>query len=177
MGFFLYSSISKPKVYSPIPCFFLLCSISHAFANPLCFLKWIIRFDGLYTVFIFSFIHIGFFFTLLTKSVGFVSFLSPMQHSHIHTVFKHYNEHDEHNDWKAKKLYNVTDWWKLVKKKQDEMEKNWVVWLLTMEEAGSKRALGPKNSCESEHWKYSRKLCFSGHRRSVLIASRTSPSS
>ena len=27
-----------------------------------------------------------------TKSVGFVSFFSPMQQSHIHTVFKHYHE-------------------------------------------------------------------------------------
>ena len=64
---------------------------------------------------------------------------------------------------------------KIGEKKQDEMEKNWVLRLLTMEEAGSKRALGQKNSCESEHWKYSRKLRFSGRRRSVLIASRTSP--
>ena len=43
---------------------------------------------------LFWFIHIGFFITLFTKSVGFVSFFSPMQHSHIHTVFKHYHEQD-----------------------------------------------------------------------------------
>ena len=28
------------------------------------------------------------------KSVGFVSFFSPMQHSHVHTVFKHYHGQD-----------------------------------------------------------------------------------
>ena len=125
---------------------------------------------------LFWFIHIGFFFTLLTKSVGFVSFLSPMQHSHIHTVFKHYREHDEQGAMIEKQKFVQCHWLvKIGEKKQDEMEKNWVVRLLTMEEAGSKRALGRKNSCESEHWKYSRKLCFSAHRRSVLIASRTSP--
>ena len=43
---------------------------------------------------LFSFIHIGFFFTIFKESVGFVSFISPMQHSHIHTVFKHYHEQD-----------------------------------------------------------------------------------
>ena len=43
---------------------------------------------------LFWFIRIGLFFTLYTKSVGFVSFFSPMRHSHIHTVFKHYHEQD-----------------------------------------------------------------------------------
>ena len=76
---------------------------------------------------------------------------------------------------KSKNVYNVTDWWKLVKKGRMKWKKKWVVRLLTMEEAGSKRVLGQKNSCESEYWKYWRKLRFSGRRRSVLIASRTSP--
>ena len=123
---------------------------------------------------LFWFIHIGFFFTLLTKSVGFVCFLSPMQHSHIHTVFKAIM--NMMNTMIEKQKFVQCHWLvKIGEKKQDEMEKNWVLRLLTMEEAGSKRALGQKNSCESEHWKYSRKLCFSGRRRSVLIASRTSP--
>ena len=91
---FLFFSISKPKVYLPIPCFFfVLCSISYAFANPLCssndFSVLMVLIQGL-----FWFIHIDFFFTLFTQSVGFVSFFSPMQHSHMHTVFKHYHEQD-----------------------------------------------------------------------------------
>ena len=85
MVFFLFFSISKPKVYSPIPCFFRLCSISHAFANPL-------------------------------------RFISPMQHSHIHTVFKHYHEQDAMIE--KQNLYNVTtDWWKLVKKSRMKWKK------------------------------------------------------
>ena len=39
--------------------------------------------------------HFGFFFfTLFKKSVGPVSFFSPLRHLHIHTVFKHYHGQD-----------------------------------------------------------------------------------
>ena len=72
---------------------------------------------------LFWFIHIGFFFTLFKESAGFVSFISPMQHSHIHTVFKRYHEQDAMIE-KQKIVQVTTDWWKLVKKKQDETEKN-----------------------------------------------------
>ena len=90
---FLYSSIGKPKVYSPIPCFFpfmfhLTCTRKPAVFPQRIYLFW-------WSLNIFWFIHIDFFFTLSTESVGFVSFLSSMQHSHKHTVFKHYHEHDE----------------------------------------------------------------------------------
>ena len=44
--FFLFFSISKPKVYSPIPCFFRFMFYLTSFANPLCFLKWFLCFDG-----------------------------------------------------------------------------------------------------------------------------------
>ena len=43
---------------------------------------------------------------------------------------------------------------KIGEKKQDEMEKKCVVRLLRMEKAWWKRALGQKNSCGSEYWKY-----------------------
>ena len=125
----------QTQSYLPIPCFFFrFMFLSYAFANPLCFLKWFLCFDGPYTGFIW-FIHIDFFFTLFTKSVGFVSFFSPMQHSHIHTVFKHYHEQDAMIE--KQNLYNVTnDWWKLVKKGGWNEKKKWVVRLLTMEKHG-----------------------------------------
>ena len=83
---------------------------------------------------LFWFIHIRFFFTLFKESVGFLSFFSPMQHSHIHTVFKHYHEQDamiEKQKFVQCHLWPV----KIGEKKQDEMEKKWVVQLLTMEKA------------------------------------------
>ena len=72
---------------------------------------------------LFWFIHIGFFFTLFKKSVGFVLFISPMQHSHIHTVFKHYHEQDAMIE--KQKFVQCHHWLvKIGEKKQDEMEKN-----------------------------------------------------
>ena len=83
---------------------------------------------------LFRFIHIDFFFIHFTKSVGFVSFFSPMQHSHIHTVFKHYHEQDAMIE--KQKIVQCHHWLvKIDKKKEDEMEKEWVVRLLTMEKA------------------------------------------
>ena len=68
------------------------------------------------------FIHIGFFFTLLTKSVGFVCFLFPMQHSHIHTVFKAIM--NMMNTMIEKQKIVQCHWLvKIGEKKQDEMEK------------------------------------------------------
>ena len=58
-----------------------------------------------------------------TKSVGFVSFFSPMQHSHIHTVFKHYHEQDAMID--KQKFVQCHHWLvKIGEKKQDEVGKN-----------------------------------------------------
>ena len=71
---------------------------------------------------LFWFIHIGFFFTLFKESVGFVLFISPMQHSHIHTVFKHYHEQDAMIE--KQKFVQCHHWLvKIGEKKQDEMEK------------------------------------------------------
>ena len=102
--------------------FFVLCSISHACANPLCFLKWFLCFDGPYTVFILIYPH-WFLLYPFKKSVGFVSFFSPMQHSHIHTIFKHYHEQDGMIE---KQNFVECHHWlmKIGEKKQDEMEKN-----------------------------------------------------
>ena len=119
--------------YSPIPCFFFYVS-SHmnlqtrcATSNDFSVLMVLIQC-------LFWFIHIDFFFTRFTKSVGFVLFSSPMQHSHIYTVFKHYNEQDAMIE--KQKFVQCHHW--LVKsgeKKQDEMETKWVLRLLTMEKA------------------------------------------
>ena len=49
--------------------------------------------NGPYTVFILIYPQ-WFLLYPFKKSVGFVSFFSPMQHSHVHTVFKHYHEQD-----------------------------------------------------------------------------------
>ena len=122
-GFFCTFQSANLKFinYSPIPCFFLLCFISREFANPLCFRKWFLCFDGPYTVFILIYPH-WFLFYPFTKSVGFVLFSSPMQHSHIYTVFKHYNEQDAMIE--KQKFVQCHHW--LVKrgeKKQDEMKK------------------------------------------------------
>ena len=77
-----------------MPCFFSFYVSSHMNLQTRCassndFSVLMVLIQGL-----FWFIHIDFFFTLFTKSVGFVSFFSPMQHSHIHTVFRHYHEQD-----------------------------------------------------------------------------------
>ena len=71
---------------------------------------------------LFWFIHIGFFFTLFKESVGFVSFISPMQHSHIHTVFKHCHEQDAMIE--KQKFVQFHPWLvKIGEKKQDELKK------------------------------------------------------
>ena len=49
--------------------------------------------NGPYTVFILIYPQ-WFLLYPFKKSVGFLSFFSPMQHSHVHTVFKHYHEQD-----------------------------------------------------------------------------------
>ena len=70
---------------------------------------------------LFWFIHIVFFFILFTNSIGFVSFFFPMQHSHIHNVFKRCHEDDAMIE---KQKFVQCHW--LVKngqKKQDEMNK------------------------------------------------------
>ena len=174
MGFFVLFNQQTLSLFTN-SMFFLLCSISHAFANPLCFLKWFICFDYPYTVFILIYPH-----RFLLYPVDKVCWLRVVLISHAalphkwHTVFKAIM--NMMNTMIEKQKIVQCHWLvKIGEKKQDEMEKNWVLRLLTMEEAGSKRALGQKNSCESEHWKYSRKPCFSVRRRSVLIASRTSP--
>ena len=83
---------------------------------------------------LFWFTHIDFFFTLFTKSVGFVSFFSPMQHSHIHTVFKHYHEQDAMIE--KQKFVQCNHWLlKIGEKRRMKWKKKWVVRLLTMEKA------------------------------------------
>ena len=83
--FFCSFQSANPKFIHQYHVFFVLCSISHAFANPL-------------------------------------RFISPMQHSHIHTVFKHNHEQDAMIE--KQNLYNVTtDWWKLVKKSRMKWKK------------------------------------------------------
>ena len=67
-------------------------------------------FDGPYTVFILIYPH-WFLLYPFKKSVGLVSFFSPMQHSHIHTVFKHYHEQDGMIEKKSENLYDVTTDW------------------------------------------------------------------
>ena len=122
---FLFFSISKPKVYSPIPCFFfVLCSISHAFANPLCFLKRFLCFDGPYTVFILIYPHCNWFLLYPFYKVYLLrrSFL-PCS---THTCTPFSNTIMNKTEWlKSKNVYNVsTDWWKLVKKSRMKWEKN-----------------------------------------------------
>ena len=112
---------------------------------------------------LFWFIHSGFFFTLFTKSIGFVSFSSPMQHSHIHTVFKHYHEQDAMIE---KQKFVQCHWLEKIGEKS-RMKWKKLSCAVTYNEGGRVEAgIGPsqKNSCESEYWKYWRKLRFLGHR-------------
>ena len=124
--FFLFFSISKPKVYSPIPCFFSFYVPSHMHLQTRCASSKKKNYFSVLMVLIqclFWCIHIGFFFTLFTKSVGFLSFIFPMQHSHIHTVFKHYHEQDAMIE--KQKCVQCHHWLvKIGEKKQDQMEKN-----------------------------------------------------
>ena len=113
--------------------FFLFYVPFHMHVQTPVFLKWFLCFDGPYTVFILIYPH-WFLLYPFKKSVGLVSFFSPMQHSHIHTVFKHYHEQDGMIE--KRKFVQCHHWLvKIGEKKQDEMGKKWVVRLLTMEKA------------------------------------------
>ena len=122
--FFCSFQSANPKFIHQYHVFFVLCSISHAFANPLCFLKWFLCFDGPYIQCLFWFIHIGFFFTLFKSPLASCrSFLPCSTHTYAYTPFS--NTIMNKMQWlKSKNLYNVTtDWWKLVKKSRMKWKK------------------------------------------------------
>ena len=122
---------------------------------------------------LFWFIHIGFFFTLFKESVGFVSFISPMQHSQIHTVFKHYHEKDAMIE--KQKFVQCHHWLvKIGEKKQDEIKKNELCGYLQYGEGMVEAGIGSEKFLRIRILAILKETPFSGHRRSVLIASGTS---
>ena len=111
--FFSFQS-ANPKFIYQYHVFFVLCSISYAFANPLCFLKWFLCFDGPYTGFILI-------LSTLISSLPFLQSLLASCSSFLpcstHTCTPFSNTIMNKMQWlKSKNLYVTTDWWKLVKK-------------------------------------------------------------
>ena len=140
------------------------CAPSNDFSVLMVLIQWL-----------FWFIHIGFFFTLLQSLLASCRSFLP-DSTHTYTPFS--NTIMNRMEWlKSKNLYYVTtDWWKLVKKKQDEMEKMSCAVTYngeSMVEAG----IGSEKFLRIRILEILRKLRFSGHRHSILIASCTSPHS
>ena len=124
MDFFVLFNQQTQSFFLPIPCFvFSFYVLSHMHLQTRCassndFSVLMVLIQGL-----FWFIRIDFFFTLFTKSVGFVSFFLPFS-THTYTPFS--NTIMNKMQWlKSKNLYNVTtDWLKLVKKMRMKWKKN-----------------------------------------------------
>ena len=99
-GFFLFFSISKPKVYSPIPCFFRFMFHLTCICKPLCFLKWLLCFDGPYTVFILIYPHWSLLYPLYKVCWLRVVLFSNAALTHTHRFQT--LSWTRCNDWKAK---------------------------------------------------------------------------
>ena len=73
---------ANPKFIHQYHVFFLLCSIWHAFANPLCFLKWFLCFDSPYTVIILIYPHWFLLYPLQSLLASCRSFLPCSTHTY-----------------------------------------------------------------------------------------------
>ena len=123
-GVFLFFQSANPKfVHHYHVFFFVLCSISHAFTNPLCFLKWFLCFDSPYTVFILIYPH-----WFLLYSFYKVCWLRVVHFSHAALTHTHRFQTlswTKCNDWKAKicTMSPLTgeNWWKKSRMKWKKM--------------------------------------------------------
>ena len=120
---FLFFSISKPKVYSPIPCFFSFYVPFHMHVQTRCASSNDFFVLMVLTQCLFWFIHIGFFYTLLKSLLASCRSFLPCS-THTYTPFS--NAIMNKMEWlKSENLYNVTtDWGKLVKKSRMKWKKN-----------------------------------------------------
>ena len=120
---FLFFSISKPKVYSPIPCFFrfmfhLTCICKSTVLPQIISLFW------------WSLHSVYFDLSTLVSSLPFLKSLLASCCSFLpcstHTYTPFSNTIMNKMQWlKSKNLYNITtDWWKLVKKSRIKWKKN-----------------------------------------------------
>ena len=143
-------------------------------ANPLCFLKWFLCFDGPYTVFILIYPHWFLLYPFLK-----VCWLRVVLFSHAaltHTHRFRTLSWTRWNNWKVKickmSPLTVENWWK----KQDEKEK--MSCAVTYNGEGMVEAgIGSKKFLRMRILEILKETPFFGHHRSVLIASRirTSP--